>query len=66
MNQNEPSYELKKWLEKRQRLQRLREAIRADGGHIMLKSTDMDPRELEEPLRGEAISFLKRVGQWSG
>lgn len=60
-----PSPELKAWLQKRERLQKMSASVRDQGGHVSLKPTDMDPKALAEPLRSEAIEYLRRHGQWS-
>jgi hypothetical protein len=49
---------LKEWLERRESAIKLREAVRVDGGDISLKSKTVDPRELEEPMRSDAIDYL--------
>ena len=61
---SQPSPELQEWLDTRERHHRVAAAIRADGGHIMLKNTTVDPTTLDEPLRSEAIEYLRRIGQW--
>lgn len=59
-----PSTELQAWLDKRDMHWRLKEAIHAEGGSIMLKSTTTDPTTLDEPLRSEALEYLRCIGQW--
>ena len=58
---SQPSPELQEWLDTRERHQRLAAAIRADGGCIMSKSTTVDPTTLDEPLRSEAIEYLRSI-----
>jgi len=58
---NEISDELKEWLSTRKRLLKVRDAFRNDGGHIMLKREFIDPKELAEPLRTEALEYLQRL-----
>lgn len=53
-----PSPELQEWLEVRENAFKVRKAISADGGHMMLKQSVFDPEELPEPLRTEAIEYL--------
>lgn len=67
-NNHEPplSAEAKNWLDRRERAHQLRQSIAASGGHVMLRTRDIDPLELGEPLRSEVIGFLRRTGKWSG
>ena len=50
-----PSQERQEWLERKENAFKLRRVMRENGGHIMLKNFAIDPNELEEPLRTEAI-----------
>jgi hypothetical protein len=52
------SAELQNWLKLRNDALKLKAAIREAGGHVMLKSSAIDPNELPEPLRTEAIKYL--------
>ena len=47
------------WLEIRKNAIALKESFRQSGGHMMLKSTSVDPYALEEPLRSEAVAYLE-------
>lgn len=60
------SPELRAWLEKRDRCHQMARRIAEAGGHVMLRSDDIDPGELPEPLKSEAIDYLRRIGEWSG
>ena len=60
---SQPSPELREWLDTRERHHRVAEAIRADGGCIMSKSTTVDPTTLDEPLRSEALEYSRRISQ---
>jgi hypothetical protein len=55
------SKELKEWLDKRNNALKLKQAIREMGGHVMLRSSAIDPDELPEPLRSEATHYLKTI-----
>lgn len=57
-----PSTELVEWLKGRENAFKLRAAMKASGGRVMLKSTAIDPEELPEPLRTEAIEYLQNKG----
>lgn len=54
-----PSPELKAWLQLRENAFKLRRMVTDDGGHVSLRRSAIDPNELEEPLRTEAINTLK-------
>ncbi len=54
-----PSPELQEWLQLRENAFKLRRMVTYDGGHVMLKNSAIDPSELEEPLRREAIKYLQ-------
>lgn len=53
-----PSAELLEWLETREYALRVRAAMSENGDHIMLKDSVVNPMELPEPLRTEAIEYL--------
>ena len=53
------SPELQEWLNSRARAFRLKAAISEDGGHMILKEPVVDPTYLDEPLRTEAIGYLR-------
>lgn len=53
------SPELQEWLDSRARAFRIKSAIREDGGHMSLDPTFVDPGYLEEPMRTEAIEYLR-------
>ena len=55
----EISLELKDWLLQREKHLEVKRKISEDGGHLMLRSTSYDPESLDEPLRTEAINYLK-------
>lgn len=57
------SPELKEWLLQREKFLELKRKIRADGGHIMLRSETYDPNELDEPLRSEALDYLNELSE---
>lgn len=57
-----PSAELQSWLGARENALKLRAAMKANGGHVMLKHSALDPEELPEPLRTEAIEYLRQHG----
>lgn len=59
-----PSAELQKWLETRERATKARDAIRIAGGHMLLRGSVVNPEELSEPLRTEAIEYLRQRGKW--
>lgn len=59
-----PSVELQKWLETRERATKARDAMRATGGHMLLRGSVVNPEELSEPLRTEAIEYLRQRGEW--
>lgn len=54
-----PSPALAAWIKKREQAIALKEFIREDGGHIILKSTTLNLYELDESLRVEAKAYLK-------
>lgn len=54
-----PSPELKVWLQLRENAFKLRRMVTADGGHVSLRRSAIDPNELEEPLRTEVIKYLQ-------
>lgn len=54
------SAELLEWLETREYALKRRAAMSEDGIHIMLKDSVIDPMELPEPLRTEAIEYLRQ------
>jgi hypothetical protein len=61
-NSNEPiSKELKEWLNKRDAALQFQKTISETGGHVMLRSSAIDPDELTEPLRSEALKYLKAI-----
>lgn len=51
------SPELEKWLKSRSEALRVKAALRAEGGHAMIKNTVVDPETLPEPLRTEAREY---------
>ncbi len=53
-----PSAELQEWLKTRENLLKIRASMSENGDHIMLKDSLVDPMELPEPLRTEAIEYL--------
>lgn len=53
------SPELAEWLKQREKLLKFKRDLRADGGHVMLRSDSYDPEELEEPLRSEALQYFE-------
>jgi len=55
----QPSPELQEWLESRERAYRIKSAISEDGGHMSLRESVVDPSYLEEPLRTEALEYLR-------
>lgn len=59
---SQPSLALAAWLKKREQAIALKALIHEDGGHMMLKRATVDPYELDEPLRAEAIAYLEE--QW--
>ena len=63
LHPSSPSLQLQAWLDTRERHWKLADAVRSDGGSIMLKSTTTDPTMLDEPLRSEAILYLNSKGQ---
>lgn len=56
---DEPSPALLDWLEARESSVKAKQAFAAQGGHMMLRPGAYDPRKLPEPLRTEAIMYLK-------
>ena len=52
------SDELRRWLESRDNALKFRQQLREEGGHVMLRSSVLDPDELDEPLRSEALGYL--------
>lgn len=58
------SDEALEWLRRRERSAAMKASIRASGGHMSLRSSAMDPRYLDEPMRSEVIGYLKAQGKW--
>lgn len=57
--ETETSEELRAWLTMQKQALHVRQALRFEGGHVMLKNSVIDANELEEPLRSEALAYLK-------
>ena len=64
LDQQQPSAELQKWLDTREMAIEARDKFSNTGGHIMLESSVVNPEELDEPLRTEAIEYLRQRGEW--
>ena len=58
----QPSPALAAWLKNREQAIALKKYMHENGGHMMLKSTTVDPYELDELFRAEAIAYLEE--QW--
>jgi hypothetical protein len=56
----EISPELQQWLERRAEAIKHKEMLRQLGGHAMLNPSVVDPEELAEPLRTEALNYFDR------
>ena len=55
------SQALKDWLANCEFLVQLHNKFEADGGHMQFNLNLLDPEKLTEPLRSEAIEYLRSI-----
>ena len=52
------STELQNWLDTRENALKFKAKFYEEGGHVMLTPSAYNPKELDEPLRSEALAYF--------